>query len=84
LGLALFLAASLAFVVMENPLPTLLDFLFVLAALLNTAGWVGGLFDQPRLYAEIAHAFITFAVTLALSFLAYSSRLTIFRKHKRL
>ncbi|HSF75462.1 MAG TPA: hypothetical protein VLA84_16835, partial [Microcoleus sp.] len=47
LGLALFLVASLAFVVMETHLPTLFDFLFVLAALLNAGGWVFGLFYQP-------------------------------------
>ena len=69
---------------MKNPLPTLFDFLFVLAALLNTEAWVGGLLYEARLYDEIAHAFMTFAVTLAWIFLAYSSRLTIFRKHKLL
>lgn len=84
LGLALFLAASLAFVVTDDRLPTLFDFLFVLAALLNAGGWVLGLFYQPGLYDEIVHTFTTFAVTLALSFLAYSSMLTIFRNHKLL
>ena len=69
---------------MDDPLPTLFDFLFVLAALLNAAGWVLGLFYQPELYDEIVHAFTTFAVTLALSFLAYSSMLTIFCNHKLL
>ena len=84
LGLALFLAASLAFVVMDDPSPTLFDFLFVLAALLNAGGWVLGRFYQPGLYDEIVHAFTTFAVTLALSFLAYCSMVTIFRNHKLL
>ncbi|MEG4802858.1 hypothetical protein QUB63_12365 [Microcoleus sp. ARI1-B5] len=84
MGLALFLAASLAFVVMDNPLPMLFDFLFVLAGLLNAGNWVLGLFYQPGLYDEIVPAFTTFAVTLALSFLADSSMLTIFRNHKLL
>lgn len=84
LGLAVFLAASLAFVVMDDRLPALFDFLFVLAALLNAGGWVWGLFYQQGPYDEIVHAFTTFAVTLALSFLAYSSMLTIFRNHKLL
>jgi hypothetical protein len=84
LGLALFLVASLAFVVMVDRLPTLFDFLFVLAALLNAGGWVLGLFYQPGLYDKIVHAFTNFAVTLALSFLAYSSMLIIFRNHKLL
>ncbi|MBE9185701.1 hypothetical protein IQ270_13585 [Microcoleus sp. LEGE 07076] len=84
LGLGLFLAASVVFVVMEDRLPTLFDFLFVLAALLNAGGWVWGLFYQPGPYDEIVHAFTMFAVTLALSFLAYSSMLTIFRDRKLL
>lgn len=84
LGLALFLLASVAFVVMEDYLPTLFDFLFVLAALLNAGGWVWGLFYLQGPYDEIVHAFTTFAITLALSFLVYSSMLTIFRDHKLL
>ncbi|XZN89863.1 MAG: hypothetical protein ACM65M_19690 [Microcoleus sp.] len=84
LGLGLFLAASVVFVVMEDRLPALFDFMFVLAALLNAGGWAWGLFYQRGLYDEIVHAFTTFAVTLALSFLAYSSMLTIFRDRKLL
>lgn len=79
--LACFLAASFLFVTLENKLPTLFDFLFVVAALLNAAGWVWGLFYLPGPYDEITHAFTTFSVTLALSFLVYSSMLTTFRNH---
>lgn len=43
-----------------------------------------GLFYQQGPYDEIVHAFTMFAVTLALSFLAYSSMLTIFRDRKLL
>ena len=84
LALAFFLAASVAFVVMKNRLPTLFDFLFVLAALLNAGGWVWGLFYQQGPYDENIHAFTIFAVTLALTFLAYSSMLTIYRDRKLL
>jgi len=84
LALGLFLAASVAFVVMKNRLPTLFDFLFVFAALLNAGGWVWGLFYQQGPYDEIVHAFTIFAVTLALTFLAYSSMLTIYRDRKLL
>lgn len=56
----------------------------MLAALLNAGGLVLGLFYQPGLYDEIVYAFTTFAVTLALSFLAYSSMLTIFHNPKLL
>jgi hypothetical protein len=82
IALVVFLTASLVFVVKDNRLPTLFDFLFVVAALLNAGGWVWRLFYQPGPYDEITHAFTTFAITLALSFLVYRSMLTIFRQHK--
>ncbi|HEY9768229.1 MAG TPA: hypothetical protein V6C71_06925 [Coleofasciculaceae cyanobacterium] len=81
--LLFFLVASLVFVIKDRNLPTLFDFLFVLAALLNAGGWIG-LFYQPGPYDEITHAFTTFSVTLALSFIVYSSMLTVFRSHRRL
>lgn len=81
LALASFLVASFVFVVRDDKLPTLFDFLFVLAALLNATGWVWGLFGMPGPYDEIVHAYTTFAITLALSFLVYSSMLNIFRNH---
>ncbi|NJP12164.1 MAG: hypothetical protein HC866_24100 [Leptolyngbyaceae cyanobacterium RU_5_1] len=84
IALAFFLIASLIFVVNDDKLPTLFDCLFVMAALLNAGGWVWGLFYQPGPYDEIVHAFTTFAFTLALSFLAYNSMLTVFRNHKLL
>lgn len=84
LALGCFLIASLVFVVRDNQLPSLFDFLFVVAALLNAGGWVWGLFYQPGPYDEITHAFTTFAITLALSFLVYHSMLTIFRQQKLL
>ncbi|MBH8556091.1 hypothetical protein I8751_27885 [Nostocaceae cyanobacterium CENA357] len=81
LGLAFFLIASFVFVIRDDKLPTLFDFLFVLAALLNATGWVWNLFGMPGPYDEIVHAYTTFAITLALSFLVYSSMLNIFRNH---
>jgi hypothetical protein len=81
LGLAFFLITSFVFVVRDDKLPTLFDFLFVLAALLNSTGWVWNLFSIPSLYDEIVHAYTTFAITLALSFLVYSSVLNISRNH---
>ncbi len=73
LALALFLIVSLLFVIKDDRLPRLFDFLFVLAALLNAAGWVWGLFNAPGLYDEIVHAFTVFAFTLAFSFFSVSS-----------
>lgn len=79
-----FLVASLAFTLMDERLPRLFDFLFVLAALINAAGWVWGLFYLPGPYDEVVHAFTTFSITLALSFLVYGSLLTTFRHHRLL
>nr|WP_202804247.1 hypothetical protein [Pleurocapsa sp. PCC 7319] len=76
-----FLVASFIFVLKERQLPTLFDLLFVIAALLNAGGWIG-LFYQPGPYDEITHAFTTFSVTLALSFLVYQPMLTLFRSHR--
>lgn len=82
LGLTLFLVVSFIFVLRDDRLPTLFDFLFVLAALLNAGGWVWGLFYPPGPYDEITHAFTVFAFTLAFSFLVYRSMLEVFRDHK--
>lgn len=79
-----FLAASVAFVVLARQLPNLFDLLFAIAALLNAAGWVWGFFYVPGPYDEIVHAFTTFSIALALSFLVYSSMLTTFRQHRLL
>ncbi|MHC0067721.1 hypothetical protein ACWATR_33320 [Nostoc sp. UIC 10890] len=81
LGLAFFLVVSFVFVIRDDKLPTLFDFLFVLAALLNATGWVWNLFGMPGPYDEIVHAYTTSAITLALSFLVYGSMLNIFRNH---
>lgn len=81
-ALACFLIASGVFVIRDDRLPTLFDFLFVLAALLNALGWVWGLFYTPGPYDEIVHAFTSFAIALALSFLVYGSMLNLFRHHK--
>lgn len=82
--LACFLLGSFAFVILDRQLPKLFDFLFVVAALLNAGGWVWGLFYLPGPYDEITHAFTTFSVTLALSFLTYGALLTSFRSHRML
>jgi hypothetical protein len=81
--LLLFLIASFIFVLKDRQLPTLFDLLFVIAALLNAFGWIG-LFYQPGPYDEITHAYTTFAITLALSFIVYKPMLPVFRSHRRL
>ena len=90
MSLTFFLIISFAFVIRDDKLPALFDFLFVLAALLNALGWVWGLFYLPGSYDEIVHAFTIFAIAkrarsafaLALSFLVYGSMLNIFGHHK--
>lgn len=84
LALLFFLIVSFVFVTQDERLPTLFDFLFVLAALLNAGGWVGKLFYDPGPYDEITHAFTIFAFTLAFSFLVYQPLLSVFRDHKLL
>ena len=79
--LLLFLVASFLFVLKDRQLPTLFDLLFVIAALLNAFGWIG-LFYQPGPYDEITHAYTTFAITLALSFIVYKPMLPVFRSHR--
>ncbi len=81
IALAGFWIAALVFILTDDKLPTLFDFLFVIAALLNAGGWVWRLFYQPGPYDEITHAFTTFAITLALGFLVYRSMLSVFRQH---
>ncbi|AFZ14106.1 hypothetical protein Cri9333_3275 [Crinalium epipsammum PCC 9333] len=82
IALAGFLIASVIFVLKDDRLPTLFDFLFVVAALLNAAGWVWDLFNTVKPYDEITHIYTPFAISLALSFLVYSPMLTIFRSHR--
>ena len=79
--LLLFLVASFVFVWKERQLPTLFDLLFVIAALLNAGGWIG-LFYQPGPYDEIVHAYTTFSITLALSFIVYQPMLAVLRNHR--
>lgn len=77
-----FLIAAIGFILLDDQLPNLFDLLFVLAALLNAGGWVWDLFHLPGPYDEITHAYTTFALTLALSFLVYGALLTSFYDHR--
>ena len=71
--LALFLAASITFIAVEDQLPSLFSLLFVMAALLNAAGWVWGFYGSITGYDEFTHFFTTFAGTLALGFLMFKN-----------
>lgn len=66
--LTAFLIASITFVLLEDRLPAVFNLLFVIAALLNAAGWVWEFYGRIPGYDEIAHFFTAFAVTLALGY----------------
>ncbi len=81
LVLGAFLLASVVFMAQRHRLPSLFDLLFVVAAIVNAAGWVvPGLWIVPA-YDEVVHAYTSFALTLALGFLTYSSMWMHFREH---
>lgn len=67
----LFLAGALALILFNDRLPSLLVLLFVVAAVVNAAGWVWNEYKTIFGYDEFAHLFTTFAVTLSLGFLIY-------------
>jgi len=67
--IALFLAFSIAFLLMQDRLPGLLSLLVVLAALVNAAGWAWNLFEPVPLYDDLVHAFTAFAGMAALGYL---------------
>lgn len=75
-----FLLAAVLFIKLEDRLPTLFDLLFVIAALVNAAGWAFRWYNTIGLYDEIAHGFTTFALTLALGYLAYGRMLRSFQE----
>ena len=79
--LAAFLSASVAFIFTRERLPNLFNLIFVLAAVVNAAGWVWDLYSRIGPYDEMAHAFTTFALTLALGFLVYYSVKAHFATH---
>jgi hypothetical protein len=80
--LAAFLLASVLFVAFENRLPALFDALFVLAAIVNAAGWVWNLYKPVWGYDEFAHFYTTFAVTLSLGYLSFYAMRQHFREHR--
>lgn len=80
--LGLFLVAAAGFLATRDRLPSLFDLLFVLAALVNAAGFAFGWYEAVPGYDEGAHAFTTFAVTLAFGSLAYGKMTRAFREHR--
>lgn len=67
-----FLALSVAFLLAEERIPSLIDFLVIVAAMINAAGWSWNLFNQFIWYDEVVHFFSAFAVVAALGYLLWS------------
>ncbi len=84
LPLAGFFVAALLFIKLEDRLPTLFDFLFVVAALLNAGGWAFKWYNTIGIYDELAHGFTPFAITLALGYLTYGRMLASFHQQRLL
>ena len=80
--LGLFLAASLVFMNLKEPLLALFDFLFVAAALSNAAGFAFHWYKRLGPYDQIVHGFTSFAFTLSLGFLIYRRNFKTFEKHR--
>jgi hypothetical protein len=77
--LAGFLVVSVAFLKLEERLPTLFDLVFVSAALLNAVGCAWDLYNKPGLYDEVAHFYSIFAITLAVGFALYRCCVKVLR-----
>lgn len=80
--LGVFVALSVLVVARRSRLPTLFEAVFVLAALLNAAGYVWDLYAKVAWWDEAAHLYTGFAVTLALGFLLYEELMSGFRQHR--
>lgn len=81
LVLLLFFGLSVAFVLLRRRLPNLFDLLFVVAAVVNAAGYAWNLFDRVVFYDELVHLYTPFAFSLGMAFLAYRSLLVEFQRH---
>ena len=77
-----FLLAAAAFVAFDTRLPSLFNFLFVTAAIVNAAGWVWRFYVTIAGYDEAVHFYTTFAVTLSAGYLAYDAVREHFRDHR--
>ena len=70
-SLMVFLGLSVAFLLSQDRVPSLLDLLVVLAALVNALGWSFNLFDEFTFYDELVHFFAPFAISATLGYLAW-------------
>ena len=81
LVLSIYLLLALVFLFSRERLPTIFSLLFVVAALLNGFGFALDFWHLVPYYDWVAHAYTSFAITLAVGFLAYSSVRVQFAAH---
>ena len=70
--IGLFLAMSVLFLLMQDRLPTLLDFIVVVAAVVNAGGWAWEWYQSLAWFDEFVHAFTSFALVSAVAYLGVS------------
>lgn len=80
--LGVYALLSVIFLLARNRLPALFSLLFVLAALINAAGFAFGLWDRIPGYDPLAHGYTTFAATLAAGFLTFYSVRSSFTRER--
>lgn len=71
--LLILIAGALAFIAAHERLPTLFTLLFVLAGLINAAGYVLKLWKTPWWFDEFVHVYTPFAITAAAAWLMHNS-----------
>jgi VanZ family protein len=74
--------AAIIFLIMTEQIPAFINFVVVLAALVNAAGYVWNLYDRFWLFDEAVHSYTIFALTLPLGFIAFYAVLDALREHR--
>lgn len=67
--IALFLGFSIGFLLMQDRMPSLIDFIVVMMALVNAGGWAWEWYQAFAWFDEFVHAFSLFAIVSALAYI---------------
>lgn len=70
--IGIFLVLSVAFMWIEERLPSLISLLVVIAAIINAGGWTWNWYHQFVWFDEFVHAFTSFAVMSAIGYAAWA------------
>ncbi len=71
-SLAIFLVLSVAFLLLQDRLPSLLTLLVIVAAVANAAGWAFNLYHRFAPFDELIHTFTAFTGMAALGYLGWA------------